>query len=315
MLPVEIIGTVYLVCFLVGSTANLLSLVHFSIVKRSTSTMIHRIMNFTDFIFCSIIALPPGISMVSGLEPHLFSWDIFCDFWYISFIVSFRFSIFIIAILSITRAIMIVYPLTRISRKLILSLFAMYFTYLVLRCLIPYHYNRATFQENVSVCVIKLTREELTKIQYILVFSSLETVLPLFPITISCIVSLYTLRKSIQHQNLVRDRNMSHQPQIADSSLKYRAGVTVIILTSVYIIFSITYIMDYFFAFLDVLTDGKLWVYKDLVEHHLDTYYFLKKTIFSSTFLGVINSTINPIVFIVRIGIIRQLHSLLTKTE
>ena len=293
-------GVIYICCSLIGTPANLASLIYFCRkAHRSTSSLLHTLMNFSDLIICCLIALPPALSKLTG-KALLFSWQPFCDGWYMVWITAFRYSIFLIGVVSVVRTYSIVNPLIPVSRKKIFPFLVAYFSYLVGKALfLLLHKFDIVYDENHGSCVIHIFANETLLANLLISSSFIETAAPILPISICCGITVYQL--------YCVGINQASYP-------KKRATITVIILTVIYLVCNLPYVINQSINCFDSFSNGKLDGYKPLRLYSMDIYYLIRN-LSSVTTSGIVTSCINPMVFIWRMRMWKIVMKIVMKSH
>ena len=126
------LGVVLIVCFVVGVPANIVSFKFFlsKPSPRDLPTCIYILITLTDIVICTL-TLVPAVSYLSGRAPQLFHYSGMCVTWGIFIAVFPAFTIFTLALLSVTRTYNVQYPLKTMRRRGCLRFLLLYFIILV----------------------------------------------------------------------------------------------------------------------------------------------------------------------------------------
>ena len=180
----------------------------------------------------------------------MFQYDWFCLSWAFIWQACNRLSIFLVAVLSISRTVSLVYPFYKIKWRAVLIPSCLYLLLVLGQQMLPIFIGRGFwYARRLSMCTWLLTDvfEPNTTEFKLLHFSfiTLEYVVPAFPIIISCIITIFLLG----HR-----RKFSTS---AGSLLKTEATKTIIYLTIAYIVFNIPLIIVCILESITVLSDFK----------------------------------------------------------
>ena len=114
-----IVGVMALLCFIFGFPSNIISFYHFIRQKRDIANIIYICMTFTDIV-TSAASLPVSIRILSNRTIDYGSLDdtnFWCNLQGVIFNVTSSMSAFYVAILSITRCVMICAPFTQFKKR------------------------------------------------------------------------------------------------------------------------------------------------------------------------------------------------------
>jgi len=113
------VGVVALICFIFGFPANILSFYHFIRQKKDVATIIYICMTLTDIV-TSATVLPVSIRILSNRTIDYGSTsddNFFCNLQGAIFNLTSSMSAFYVAILSITRCVIICAPFTQFKKR------------------------------------------------------------------------------------------------------------------------------------------------------------------------------------------------------
>ena len=109
------LGVVIVLCGVIGFLGNAVSFIYF--INRTTSNIslkLYSVISFTDSI-TSLLVIAAAKVLFEKRDPGWF-WNIhFCKFWAISYEIVCQYSLFLVTLISVTRAITIVRPQYRIN--------------------------------------------------------------------------------------------------------------------------------------------------------------------------------------------------------
>ena len=303
-------GLVSMTCFLVGAPTNLLSLTYFVSRNREKSSYVRQLyilMNAVDLVICCLF-LPTALSMFTEGAPLLFGSLFLCTVWgYVMQIVA-RLSVFCIGLVSIFRTLSVMLPFIRLSLVHILVPIGGYTTILLIQQSIPFWYGKSYhFLAAVGGCgwaiddIFAITSSQYKVLTVLLIV--VEYILPLFPILLSCVLSCYQLRVSpfCSTDPSLFSKNSCENKLIQESlRTKRSATITIILLTIAYILFNLPYCVIMVGDVVAMLSEHTVFL------QILPTRYFLL-TYVSITFYSIpLNSTVNPLIYIMRIARLRE---------
>ena len=237
MLEIDRAQVIAYLCFsviysLIGIPANSLSLTFF-LTKRGRdhiSRFIFILLNLTDLFICLCFILLT-ISYVSLLRGEkLVESPVYCTVYLATFPTAQQFSVFITAVLCLVRTISIVKPLLNISKKVIFGIISIYLCFIIVRVILLFKDSslRASFRPKAAKCGWEIVQTgqlaDFSRISLILIS------LILVPSILGCLVTVCWLRRSSQ--------------EIPIAPSKRRAAITVMILTTICLLASSTFVVE-----------------------------------------------------------------------
>ena len=116
-----IIGTLSGVCMLIGITGNISSTIYFWRRRAgSLPNLLYTVVSVVDICICGL-ALPVSISLFNDRRPVLFSSYIVCGVWTFLFNLLQRLSMFLVLLVSSTRAIAILFPFYHLKKTVVFT--------------------------------------------------------------------------------------------------------------------------------------------------------------------------------------------------
>ena len=301
-----ILGVIYLLCFLFGLPANILSLLYFTrqrIKCMDLPNYLYTLASFQDAII-SLLSLNHGMTMLRYRDVWLPG---FCATHHILFQMSQRMSVFLVATLSVTRTYTLLVPLKRIKPKSVLKLLAVLWVLMTCFFVIPpsiklvqitYHWESGyCWAEPIPGKNITYTWDELDN-----TMDTIGLACPVLPITLSCFISAVKIKASVPSQgstNLKHNRHPSTDKTIQEFSMSIRksnrkATVTIIIVTILYIIANLPLFINYVLYLVTI----KSFTYPGPVYSSPVMYYYSWN--FTALLTTGLNATANPIVYLTR---------------
>ena len=306
-LPLELFyGMLSVVCFIGGTLGNLVAFSYFLHQRKDNSTVIYILITAVD-VLVSISQLPVGISYLQDRKPALFGSDLFCNVWHFMWQILSRQSVALVAILSITRTLSILFPLKlRISKRSIIFLLVATFLLQTFTGTIMYWFGGSGVYQpgNVDCSLLSINY---TYYYYHVVPTMVWYWLPVLPVIASCFVSLYVLQasKRLQTQSGSRLEKGGSLNKAKDS-----ATMTIVLLTSLYVIFNMPMcVLNIFWTIQDMAHDENDQLIYDFFRFDRPTYYVNN---FVYCLCVPLNSLANPILYFCRIKRLRE--ALVVKT-
>ena len=279
------IGVLLITCFLLGTLGNSLALGYFISRQRTTSNILYLSIVSVDLVSVFLL-LSPALSHFSHRDSLLLSYPLFCNLWGVFFFISSRLSVFLVAVLSISRTISLLSPFSPSRRRYVLTPVFVYTLLLLLLSSLPYlHHDSYTYTKSLVFC-----GWDIPSSHFFLIFFSvfvLLNILPFFPIVISCALSFYELsRRSLSAGYTNRERGEERR----------FTSTTIVIITLVYLVLNLPVVI-YSLLFIT----GTILVFSN---------YF---TVFVFVYNVGFNATVNPVVYLFRFRGFRKYMGLLKK--
>ena len=219
------LAVICLIVFVVGVPGNIAALTHFISRGRDLPTRLYTLLSLIDSMLC-IFILPVGISFAYNRDKKMFGWSVLCTVWGAVWTWAPYMSVFLIAILSITRTLVCLHPLRIISKTKVIVVVVFYGIWIAIRMATPMVVEGPTFHYlNRSVeCMWTSESKLLNKMSLITVIIFLAN--PVLPILVSCGISMYVLRSTNQNNS---------QSSRHGNDRKRSATITILILTGTYL--------------------------------------------------------------------------------
>ena len=284
--PVEtvdmLLACICILACVLGSTGNIISLIYFISNRTDLPTCInvYTVIAINDMLICTTI-IPVVLSLVNHRDPVMFSNPIFCTAWGMLWDILPLMSVLLVSVLTITRTIKLLYPIKVINEKTVMGSIGGSTLYVILRTTLPVilHRGEYTYCKITPYCL----KTDITQYHILgTIIYAVEGLFPIFPITISCFISLYVLAK--------RSSNQSTKV----TTMKRDASVTILLVTILYIVFNIPEFINWALHVYEAATVSfytQLYVYRWVLTHVITT---------------VCNATANPILYISRMKRFRQ---------
>ena len=266
-------------CFLIGLPGNCISLTYFLRSKnRNLPTLLYITACCID-ILTGVFHSPVAINLLNKRNPGLFGNKVFCGIWYFIFPNLQTMSMFVVMMLSVTRAIVIIFPFYKIRKRTVLIT-------IVIACLYNFSwislyiaYGKHYYSRGFTYCDFDKEPELIHNIFFVN-YSLWLGIIPsiVFFTSIAVIFSLKT------------------QNQMNASRVNFRqVSVTVIC-------FSVVFLICNFFTFLNmVLLTYCRFSGKDYLHVFGNTFlFFYSWQLCYILICTVLNATLNPILYMFR---------------
>ena len=194
------VGTIYLICFAFGLPSNILALCFF-VKQRLRSSELNNhlyILTTVNDAFISLLTLNYGMTMVRYRDVWL---PDFCPTQHIFFKMSQRISVLLVASLSLSRTYILLFPLRKVSQRLVLSLIAVVVVSMACFFAIPPFVKlvQITYHWEDGYCWVEaIPGKNMTKV-WDEIDNTLDTIFlacPVLPVTVSCIIASYKILSS-----------------------------------------------------------------------------------------------------------------------
>ena len=208
-----IYGFIVFMCFLIGTTGNMVSFLYFKRQKKDVSNFLYMLITAND-ILISITVLPVGISLWSRRRPGiLFGSEIGCAAWCYVWKIGVDLSIFFVICLGIMRTTSLLRPFKQQQRKYLVMAVI---TYLAIRLsvAIVVHIKqegmRVVFNPDVTRCVFNAPIWDKTLLLIWNIIDLLFHITPPMVVATSCVISAVLLLRTnqqVRQTELQKSRN------------------------------------------------------------------------------------------------------------
>ena len=297
-------GIVFSIVFVVGSSLNLLSLSYFIQTYRSMINSaslkeqyskkrlffgLFIVISAVDLIVCVTI-LPVQVSFLHYRKPLMFHSNIICHAWGLFWSVLPYLSVFLVAVMSFHRTYVLLRPLSNPNPNLIFITIFLYLIYLMIRGVFPLLLNEAVYKffKDQMFC-IEDSKSTNWYWNFKTITNQIQLLLPIFPITISCMLSFFALRRNVKVNSRERVAKMQKE-----------ATKTILAVTAIYLLCNVPVAVNYIYYY--TMMGNELSyneIYKTVIMHWYS---------WPLSYIGCIalNSLINPLVYICRMVPFRQ---------
>lgn len=171
----------------IGIPANLLALTYFLTkpAPGDIATLLYTIICILDMCTCAL-QLPVAHTLLRGRDPGLFNSHIFCEIWVVGFHFNTGCSMFLVMLLSVTRAISIKLPFHQTRRRTVVASIGVYILLLLSRDVVDLLNGRHSWIRSTVFCAAWEAQAPWKGISNVTV--TLQTALPSVIITVSFLV-------------------------------------------------------------------------------------------------------------------------------
>ena len=277
-------GSVYFLCFLIGTVGNSDSFLYFKSKKRDISSVIYMMITANDIVI-NVAGLPVGISLWQQRKPGLIFGNKYgCAAWIYVWDIAVAISIFLVICLSITRTISLISPFKRQKVRYLILAVLIYFVGTLVRMIWvrSLEGTKILHSEDIMHCNIDVSGTDNVDLLFgIIVERNIVYIAPAFVVATSCVISAVLLTR----------RNENVQPRELQQS-RNRATVTILLFALLYGVCNIPLVADqvlliYFWH------ANNLSGYWNLYK--FDTQSYLQN--FQWVLLLAVNSAVNPILY------------------
>ena len=277
------LGTICFLCMAVGVPGNIITLRHFLRQKKDLPTILYLLISSNDLTITSTL-FPTALSLLSSRRPGVFGLHVFCQWWGLLWTILPFISVFLVAVLSITRSLVLMRPLVEIKKRVVFIILGVYYSYIILRVMIPFSCGQSHFiySRPDLYCWDGVGEPGSWYFYYDIATGLLQLAAPIIPIFVSCLLSNWTLLGQRSFVGTVHRGSAGGSNKI---SHKVNATITILLVTTVYIVFNI----PTFVAWILYLYDG-------LTVHKTSTFmYWYLWCIVYVIFVGA-NGAANPVI-------------------
>ena len=305
--------------FLIGTSLNLICLSYFLRKHCSAINLLFVFVSGTDLALSSIM-LFSAISAFAEGRPLMFENKLFCNIWGLIWHTACGFSIYLMAVLAVTRWLGLVHPLRRIKRRFVAVSILIYLAIQVFKSTMNYWYMEKAYSYNpvfLGCSVNNINTQNITVIDKLLytflyIFEVLLPGIPAIVFSIATFVSLLKKDKNLQRNNgapmskkVSPNRRWTATSEMEDPlnshsgwERKRDATITILILIATYLVLNLWFWLltlgDAFYIFSD-----KTLNYTTIWNGDVKSYYMTYYVIYIHTV--VLNSTANAIIYILRL--------------
>ena len=285
-------GSIYFLCFLIGTIGNIVSFLYFKSKKRDISSVIYMMITANDIVV-SIMILPVGSTRWSQRQGgHLLGAKHGCTLWLYTWEIAVAISIFYVICLCTSRTISLISPFKK-QKARYLFLAVLFYSVPLLSMIVWLHQlggMSIKFDIYHSCCRWFVMNGTTATLFIILVMRNIVYTTPAIVVSTSCVISAVLLTRrneNVQARELQQSRN--------------RATVTILLFALLYGVCNIPLVVDYILLTCSWYTEHQEW-YKKFYK--FDKNFYFRNTLWTQ--LLAINSAANPIFYFWRMPCFRQ---------
>ena len=298
--PTNFFDNVFLVfsgvCFAFGTVGNSIALKYFGSQRMDLPHRLYIWINVTDIV-TSLLMMPMSLSYIQRRAPMLFGNVAVCQIWGVLWSITGRLSVFLVATLSITRCYQLCRPFVILNKCLVMSVVTSYALVQLLVALLPYFYQSIYVYDWVSVTCLWTVIQDIHPAHNRAGFLALyvccviiPTLIPIFPTIISCLMSVRAIRKANSYRSGTMESGKRKRRRFGVRN--DMATNTILLITLVYILCNIPFVIFLFFEIVDLTT-------------HLHIFPLTTGIIYIRLFLGIfsvsLNAALNPVIYYYRV--------------
>lgn len=290
------LAIIYLVCFLLGTFFNTTALLFFGKQSALSSNKryfksLYTVIVTVDLLVCVTVLPLVWVYLSRDRAGGLFLLPWVCYLWAVVWELLPSVAVFLVAVLSFSRMVVLVAPLKVLHLTRPLSLLVSYLGVMFLRTTIPliFKVSFVAYQSDISYCFFWQGNLDVSWVYQTLPLFQLT--LPILPISISVTISIFKL---YQARGRSRRAHVTYKPQS-------RASVTVVRVTLVYIVLNIPVFLNYVYYTIWSVQD--YFTVKWTGRHISYLQYYNTSLLFNYSWgltyvmCVAVNSTINPVVY------------------
>lgn len=293
------LATISVMSILLGLPLNLTMLVYFITYtgKRPLSILLYTLICAVDIIIITL-HFPVTLSYLASRDPLLFKSGVFCAVWGILWNTVIRLSVVSIAVLCVSRMMAVVFPLRILNRRIPIYLVSLFNLLMLLQSSVPFWFGSRYEYDNLGVTCYDGTWYGFV---HFFIVGVLEFLVPLLVVIPSCIISIWALYRS---------KSSAHRRACAlpdRHKLKNRATITMILLTTAYIVFNAPLVLYTTFGFFQLKTQTTMfnWFLNAFHGHEVEEKGRFHLLNFSFSISVCLNSTINAMLYTSRCTVIK----------
>ena len=281
-----IFAVIVIICLIIGLPGNALALKYFLSQTKDLATCIYIFTTINDMLICAT-SFPVILSFVNQRDAVIFGNFTFCAIWGIVWKILPFLSVFLVAVLSLTRTLLLLKPLRAINKHYVIAVICGYGLFITTIRILPNLLDYGDYVYNSKGVYCWEERYFTWYKTAANVISILLLAFPIIPIIVSCGVSTYLVLSSIRVSN--NNTNIN--------TLRKTATVTIVMFTVVYIIFNIPNFVNYV-IYITCLVNN------DYTIYNTESLYFYAWN-FTYIICVVANAGANPVIYFWRMRNLR----------
>ena len=275
----------FCLCLLIGLPGNCLALKFFvQSEKRNLPTLLYMTASSIDII-SSVIHLPLVVNLLNKRNPGAFGHKVVCSIWYTFILTLQLISMFVVMLLSLTRAIVIVFPFYKVKKKAVLIAIPLALLYFLSWNTMYVVIGDLYYSRGFAYCDVYFPGKKVLNSVYMVNCSMCSGIPPII-VFFSMIVAIYKLQtKSLGDESRERNR---------------QASLTIIYFAAVFLTCNfLTFLNNTLFTYSKISSHSYAYFYSN-------TFLFFYSWIISEIFCTVLNAAVNPILYMCRMKEMRE---------
>ena len=285
-----LLATCFCACLMIGLPGNCLALTHFlRSKKRNLSTLLYIVATSIDII-SSVIHLPVAISLFRSRQPVIMESDVFCSIWYFILLSIQLMSMYVVALLSVSRAIVIFAPFYRVNKKVVLITIPVYFVYQAIWICLSYITSDNYYTLSAGLCQRVFSDKDRRMVNRVMngyhVNYCISTGIPPICVFVSFVASVFKLRTGANESSIGSDGENVSNRNNRNASLAIMYFAATFLLCN-----SFTFVNTALFTWVYVVKDD----YPGPIYSHI--FMFFYSWPISEVFCTVLNAALNPLLY------------------
>lgn len=255
----------------------MIALKYFQNRRKDLPTILYILITVVDILSCGT-CIPSAVAYINNREPMWYGESWFCYGWGMLWAVIPFMSVFLVAVLSITRTISLIRPLQQVKTQSVMIIVIAYSSYLIMWSTVPiiFGYGNFVYTPEDTYCWESTQAGWYSNVE--IINGAVLLAFPIVPVIISCVISTYCVLSSLKISTLSTTvRNM-----------KVEATITIILIT-----------MTYIFLNIPIFVIWVLYIYDNF---NVRDVVILKYYSWSVCYVICVafNATLNPVIYLSR---------------
>ena len=278
----KLLGSVLVICTVIGVSGNATALGYFRSTKRKDlATLLYLAVSCID-ICTSIAHFPVTFTLFVERQPLLFSNEAFCGTWFFVSYCLQLLSMFLVMLMTVSRTVASAFPFYEVSTKRVVGAFLLQCLVLVLLIILATVWAREFFYAT-DAAFCDVTMEDTGFALFISIFFTVELAIPPVVIFFSFVICLVKLSKPT--------------PSAASQEYNRQAAVTVTMFTGIFMCCNLPHFTNILLYLI-----GKLIADWSCNPFHSTQFMYWYAWPVSVIVFTVLNATLNPILYYCRMS-------------
>ena len=282
----KVIGSILILFMVIAIPGNILALIYFWPRRcKTVHDMLYTLIIATDVSTC-VSTFPVVLVFLDDRMPSVFETAGVCSSWTIVFGILMRYSMFVVVMISVSRTIAITFPYHTIRAPIVLTICFLYAAWLIAKditfiCLGLWKFE---FYKLTGYCVRGPSGDNVNYKQFDVYFYLLqvEFIVPFLVILISFIVSVTTLLTRSSYKR-TRDKKF------------WQVSITITLFSAVFMVCNVPVMAHNVFQALALH-------FENIITFAImkNSFFYWYRFVMSFVFCTVLNSTMNPVLYLLR---------------